>query len=116
MPKGNILSNKFNIIVNDQVYSLYTHSFLYFGVGQVVRRIFENECLCRGYSGPNCTPCVNDVGYTGVTVASACLLKDDERTYNIKVDGKDYNVKLIGTGQVDRCAMEMEYLFRPHYT
>ena len=62
---GNILANKFNVIINNELYPLYTHSFLYFGMDQIRKRILKNECLCTDAKDPNCRSCVGPTGYNG---------------------------------------------------
>jgi len=122
MAKGNILSNKFVVIIDRKVYPLYTHSFLYFGQDQVIKRIFENECKCEPagnynkYNFPSCSPCIVNKQYNSAKeVKSACLIKGYTREHTITVEGRDYEINLIGTGDPEQCANEMEYLFRPDY-
>jgi len=117
MAKGNILSNKFVVIIDRKVYPLYTHSFLYFGQDQVIKRIFENECKCEPDGNfPSCSPCIVNNQYNSAKeVQSACLIKDYKRSHTITVEGRDYEINLIGTGDPEQCANEMEYLFRPDY-
>jgi len=122
MAKGNILSNKFVVIIDRKVYPLYTHSFLYFGQDQVIKRIFENECKCEPDGNfPSCSPCIVNNQYNSAKeVQSACLIKDYKRSHTITVEGRDgvrrdYEINLIGTGDPKQCAKEMEYLFRPDY-
>jgi len=116
LAKGNILSNKFIVIIDRKVYPLYTHSFLYFGQDQILKRIFYNECFCHP-SGKieGCTPCIDNNVYNGNPVLSACLIKDYTREWSITHEGTDYKVTLKGTGDSNQCAEEMEYLFRPDY-
>jgi len=116
LAKGNILSNKFIVIIDRKVYPLYTHSFLYFGQDQILKRIFYNECFCHP-SGKieSCTPCIDNNVYNGNPVLSACLIKDYTREWSITHEGTDYKVTLKGTGDSNQCAEEMDYLFRPDY-
>jgi len=111
---GNILSNKFNVIINRKFYPLYTHSFLYFGQDQIRKRIFRNECTCVHGNQNDCrTPCR---GHPNAKVKSACLLKNYVKDVEITVDDQTYKVTMIGTGDPAQCTTEMDYLFRSDYT
>jgi len=111
---GNILSNKFNVIINRKLYPLYTHSFLYFGQDQIRKRIFHNECTCAHGDSNDCrTPCR---GHKNAKVKSACLLKDYEKSETITEDDQTYEVTMIGTGDPAQCTTEMDYLFKADYT
>jgi hypothetical protein len=112
MPSGNILSNKFNVIIDKKVYPLYTHSFLYFGQDQFMKRIWRKECMCELNSDPNCKPCVKDGQPTGEEIQSACLLKGDSR----KVSFNDIEVTANGKPDPEQCAKEVDSMFRPDYT
>jgi len=119
--RGNILSNKFNVIIDRKLYPLYTHSYLYFGQEQIQRRIFKNECLCKNpKAGAACEECLNAAGnYDGKPVESACLIAGYTRKVNVsRFDSglEDIEINMVGTGDPAQCAVEMEYLFRPDYT
>lgn len=118
LSNGDILSNKFNVIINKKLYPLYTHSFLGFGLNEITRRIFTNECLCKQKNkNSHCKPCIGPEGYKiGTTVTSACLLKDYAHTETLTVEGKRYDVSFVGSGDPAQCAVEMDFLFRPDYT
>jgi len=115
---GNILNNKFIVIINRKVYPLYTHSFLYFGQDQIIKRIFKNECLCSPKDIlVGCTPCIDqNKSYNGQPVTSSCLIKDYTRNHNITYEGSNYEIKFKGTGDPTQCSKEIDYLFRPNYT
>jgi len=116
LTEGNILSNKFNVIINQKLYPLYTHSYLYFGQEQVIKRIFTNECLCKpGNIMVDCRPCMENDGANRQPVKSACLIKDYTRTHTITYNGRDEEISLVGTGDPSQCAKEIDYLFRPNY-
>jgi len=115
LSRGNILSNKFNVIIDRKVYPLYTHSFLYFGQEQIQMRIFKNECLCKN-SKSACQACLSSAGvYNGKPVKSACLISGYTRKVTINYNGVNKDIIMVGTGDPTQCALEMDYLFRADY-
>lgn len=112
---GDILSNKFPVVINRRIYPLYTHSFLYFGQDQIINRVYKSECLCVGGKS-NCIRCVeNGMLKNSGKVESACLLSGYSTNHLITVEGKDFNISLSGSGDPAQCTKEIDELFKADY-
>ncbi|ELT89294.1 hypothetical protein CAPTEDRAFT_163643 [Capitella teleta] len=96
IPDGAILADKYPVTVGGRSYSVYVHSYLYYGQNYVVKRIRER---------------LQEADPKAYTLDNPCMLKDDGACEEI--DGQQYLYH--GTGEPEKCLQMMQrFIYKPH--
>ncbi|XP_061590451.1 ectonucleoside triphosphate diphosphohydrolase 2 [Cololabis saira] len=93
-----------------QEYSLYTHSFLCFGIDQIVKRLLAHIIKSQAYSESVTQPCYpadyNKSFEMDNIFNSPCTKKDKPQSYSPQA-----SVRLQGSGQYEHCLGNVSELF-----
>ncbi|KAM6902911.1 ectonucleoside triphosphate diphosphohydrolase 2 [Xenentodon cancila] len=93
-----------------QEYSLYTHSFLCYGIDQILKRLLAHIIKSQGYSESVTQPCYpadhKKVLQMDKIFNSPCTEKDKPQSYN-----PEASVELQGSGQYEHCLGNVSELF-----